>query len=218
MKLLTAFDQNYAEMAQLTSKADYCKKWGIDYIEARIPEDYDRPPAWYKIRLLLDTMKGSGEWLMWCDCDTVIMDEKKNAEDYCDIHESWEIDLQLGRDENGINTGVMFIRDCELMKQLFVLAYSKTEYLNHCWWEQLAIRDAIKEFNHCAAWENCTFNAHPSRYKEGDFLVHFAGVPNRLFAIKKWIREHGQSVSGSHIIGMNYKEENGKVILMDKRA
>lgn len=192
MKLLTAYDKNYAEMAALTSKAAYCERWGIEYIEARIPETYDRPPAWYKIRLLLSMMSGTGELLMWVDCDTLFMQEDREL-DFSFVFDGGQQYIITAKDENGINTGVIIIADLPKYKELLLNAYSKTQYLNHVWWEQLAIRDAIQEFGVPfaeAGMLNANFYTSPQNYKPGDFIVHFAGVPNRLFAIKKWIKEH----------------------------
>ena len=176
--------KNYQENVQLgvENKRAYCQQHGYDFIYCEDSLDTSRHPAWSKILLILKAFENPNyKWVVWLDADTLIMNQDIPLEDLVDE----KYNLVIAKDFNGINSGVIFMRNCEWSDQFLTQAYTHTEFLSHPCFEQLAISVELEkpEFDqHAKIVPQRLFNSYPiesvsrlnSTYQPGDFLIHFA--------------------------------------------
>jgi len=165
------------------NKKKYCQKHGYDFISCNENLDPSRHPAWSKVLLIQQAFKRPDcKWVVWLDADTLIMNQGIPLENFIDE----KYDLIIAHDFEGINSGVMFFRNCEWSKIFLDKVYTHTEFLNHKWYEQLGIvAETNKSENtiHIKDVPQRLFNSYPvetknsltSTYQNGDFLIHFAG-------------------------------------------
>jgi hypothetical protein len=119
----------------------YAERHGYQVITST-DADATRPPAWAKvpmIRAALDTH----DLVLWIDADAVIVDDRD------DVADALQPDTQLAlvqhrRDEELIpNTGVMVWRAGEFARTLLDRMWAATRYIDHPWWENAAMLDAL---------------------------------------------------------------------------
>lgn len=195
----------------IENKESYCKKYGYKFVCADKTLDTSRHPAWSKILLALETFNDPEcKWVVWLDADTLIMNKGIPLSDFIDPN----YNLIISQDWNGINSGVFFIKNCEWSKQLLKQAYNHTEFLNHHWYEQLAL---IREINKpeftplVKVVPQRFFNAYPiesaaslnSTFQPGDFLIHFAG-------------QHGSALSPLFSHYFKFIQEDGGMVSLDQ--
>ena len=97
----------------------YCDKNNYDFVSRNISyEIYDRHPVWYKIYYIQELLN-KYEWVLFVDCDTLLTNDNIKIENFIKD----EKDLYISKDINGINAGVMLIKNSE---------WSKI-FLDHCW-------------------------------------------------------------------------------------
>jgi hypothetical protein len=102
--------------------------------------------------IALDKYLSLHEWLLWLDCDSLIMNSEvaletllwsalSAAEDPDNVH------LIISEDGAMINTGVMFIRNHEWSKQFLRLVYGEpgNVFEDHSWWEQAAMHHFLND-------------------------------------------------------------------------
>lgn len=96
--------QPLADITWNNNKELYCKTKGYDY---RLKKQTERYSGFDKI-LFLETIikEQKHDYILWCDCDTLITNFNKNIEELID--ENYHFFLTT--DVNGINGGVFLIR------------------------------------------------------------------------------------------------------------
>ena len=180
-----------SEMRELTfaNKRAYCEKHGYQWIGANKAMDSSRPPAWSKIRMLQEAcIHLPGWWAFWTDADSLIVRPDWKIESIADDN----ADLIISQDRNGINTGSFLIRLGNQTWQFLTEAYEQTQYLNHRWWDQAAIRHVIDSgypFRVKLA-DKTLINAYPDDFKEGhSAIIHVPNNPkmwpNRMDELRK---------------------------------
>jgi hypothetical protein len=127
---------------------------------------------------------------MWIDSDAIIANPKKRLEDLIDEG----IDFLAAEDQSAcvINSGVFLVRNCSAALDMLRRAYGKVQYIHHPWWEQLALAEALRESGdtlRSRIVRRRMFNAFPNEYRQGDFIVHYAGcsLKAKLRGVKKII-------------------------------
>jgi hypothetical protein len=119
----------------------YADRHGYDVITST-EVDRARPPAWAKVPLIRDALDRY-DLVLWIDADAVIVDDRE------DIAAELRPDAQLGlvrhrRDGELIpNTGVMLWRSGDFSRALLDRVWASKRYLNHPWWENAALLDAL---------------------------------------------------------------------------
>lgn len=178
----------------LESKEEYCKRHGYTYVLAG--EEYwdrDRPISWSKIGLYSKFIKeaiDTGKYdYIWCsDADVYITNMDIRIEDI--IKDLFPVgkDLLMTMDAcEHINAGNIIFRPCEWALDFLKRVYERTDAIYHIWWENKAMCDIFDESEEDKAHLEVTlhhyrFNAYlmgmPGQrlWKQGDFLIHFAGV------------------------------------------
>lgn len=182
ISLLTLYTDEIAHYAApvADAKEQYCAAHGYTFVRATASLDTSRPPAWSKILLIERYLEDHPEcqWVVWIDADAVIMHTETPLEAFLDDR----YDLVVGTDDQWVNTGVFFLRNSAAARRFLRQVYSRTEHTHHPFWEQAAMHDLLREGVHGLSVHvvpSAPFNAYPSTYTEGDFILHFAAVPDR---------------------------------------
>lgn len=193
IKFLSAFNENFKELHDISkiSIEKFCINQGFSFEFYKI-ENFDRPAAWYKIKLIIEELKLNDGYIIWMDCDSMILNSNFDILKHID-----NLNLfYIGSDFNGINTGFMIIKCCQQMIDFFEKVWSMTEYLEHCWWEQAAIRNLYESnYQNCVEYSKILdqniFNSYPMQFfgyennAEGSisnqsFTCHFPSLPLQL--------------------------------------
>jgi galactosyl transferase GMA12/MNN10 family len=186
------YTPEYARLGKHTSRVlcAYAGQRGYDAIVATGILDATRPPAWSKLLLVERYLAANPActWLMWIDADAVIANPEKRLEDLVDE----SIDFLAAEDQSAcvINSGVFLVRNCSAALDMLRRAYAKVQYIHHPWWEQLALAEALRECGdtlRSRVVRRRLLNAFPDEYREGDFIVHYAGcaLEAKLTGVKK---------------------------------
>lgn len=175
-------------------KARFCDRWGYDFVEFHGTLDSHRPVPWSKIRAVQRVLPNY-EWVVWCDADTVLWNAEDDLQRFVDEADGAAVVLQNNQD--GVNTGLFFIRNCSWSFDFLDEVYRQEQCIHHPWWEQAAVnallvRDDVQS----------RFGIYPpgqpirgfhGYYANGDWdktFIHFAGLrdPERLRLIENLVR------------------------------
>jgi len=157
IKIITSYNEDYSKLGNKTKETfkKYAEIQGYNFENVIIP-DTGRPPAWSKIRILMDEMiKKEFEFLMWIDADAFFnnynidianeIEQDKEiyiVKHYCQVHKGsiyHNTKLTILR----INTGVLLMKNSEHNLKFLQKVWDKKEYINHQWWEQAAMMDVM---------------------------------------------------------------------------
>jgi glycosyl transferase family (putative galactosyltransferase) len=126
------------EISRPTFEA-YARRHGYELITSTETRP-GRPPAWAKVPMLREALE-SFELVLWIDADAVIVDGRD------DVAELLQPDRSLAlvrHGENQVpNTGVMLWRAGELARELLDRTWNATRFIDHPWWENAALLDAL---------------------------------------------------------------------------
>jgi hypothetical protein len=168
-------------MAELTnpSKEAYCKRWGYQFECFEGTLDDTRPPAWSKIRHVLNLLDRY-DWVFWLDADALIMNQERPVEDLLDDGYNMILVKHPGLDRFGnlhLNTGSFFIKSDDWSRSLLKEVYAQAQFTDHPFWEQEAfmslyrerpdLRERIK-----VEIQARKFNSIANSYAKGDFVFH----------------------------------------------
>jgi hypothetical protein len=141
IKIISACDKNIKYLSDISfqSVQKYCLLNGFS-CERYIISNYDRPPAWYKIYAIKNSLDEGYDYVVWVDADAVIYNQNFDLIKLLNTKKT----VYVSKDLNDFNTGVLIFKNNDLSKQVLDFIYSKTEYLYDTWWEQRAF---IKTFD-----------------------------------------------------------------------
>ena len=171
-----------------------------------ILDDVWTKPAYILSLILQELAKPAGErleWLFWVDADTIMLNTHIPIEAFLPPLRDWEnINLMISHDLNGLNNGVFPIRvhpwSAELLSAIIAFRHYRPK-------DELIFRDQSamsylledQKFNERTLivpqrWFNAYQGEHnetlaPFQVRRGDFLVHFAGVPDRDERMRYWL-------------------------------
>ena len=207
--LTAAYTPNVIANITTPGKKEYCQRHGyqhhIEVCNFDIPQwekDNQISYGFYRILFLLKICQKYpfGDWLVWTDCDAMIMNHTITLDAFIDD----SYDLIIGEDWNGINTGVFFLQisrdSVKFLQNVLNFQPSdevKAKYPD--WWtrsEQCAIyclRDTVRTkvvhhalFNGypfgpmwCNDWRHKGLGPtiegwQPRLFQVGDFMLHVA--------------------------------------------
>jgi hypothetical protein len=182
---------NWGEPCARTMKA-YCEQRGYDYIRPEVELVASRSPNWQKPDILLRHL-GQYDLLVWVDGDVVITNFDWRIEDV--IAQSYfDTDAHFNSDHNyrgGFNNGVMFLRNRASVFDLLLnwrdlhgLPWAEND--NDAMWP--LVRDA-KDLS--VTWlPQKLINAYPNIHTDGDWLVHLAGLKNRMVIVRIFCEQY----------------------------
>lgn len=196
----------YAQYTVLNIRS-YCNINGYDFIESGII-DTSRHVSWSRIKLIENLLnekennKDKYDWVMWVDADVVVTNKSIKIENI--IENYGKIGMEVGGIDYDIimpkedccdyviNNGVFLIKNTEWSKNFLKKWYGQTQFLNQAWWDGSAfihLYDNDPDVKmHTKLVKQRVMNSFvdaPSRagqegiWKDGDFIIHFAGYSNR---------------------------------------
>lgn len=119
----------------------YARRHGYELVTST-HADPGRPPAWAKVALLRELIERF-ELVLWIDADAVIVDGRE------DIARRLEPDRHLALVRHRLgdqlipNTGVLLVRSGPVARALLQQVWSATRFVEHPWWENAALLDAL---------------------------------------------------------------------------
>lgn len=194
--LVTVCDEVLEDIcgASVANKRAYAERHGYTLIVANHLIDASRPTAWTKILAVQEAVERY-DLVFWSDVDALVMNPNVRVQDLMD----YEYDQMLAADHNGLNSGVWLIQSTpfsrwflkelwaqdHLVKMPFVRSVFHYEqrafhylYQTKVWRNKVG--DYYEHANIVRAHTNlvhqCVFNSLLAFYKDGDFVVHLAGV------------------------------------------
>jgi len=213
VQLFDDYYDNFAWDVMRHTRA-YAQQHGYSYHyrHKTYDEHQDRHPSWHRIPFVKEVFSeiDDGSWVFWTDIDSLIMRTDLPLETH--IHPHRDKDLILVNQGPGTCLGEMW-QECICFGQFFI---KKTpwsiKFLEKVWefptskagdpkfitqpsWEQDAVNychkhDVLGCKEHAAVVPNRQFNSFEhGQYQKGDFVVHFAGVRDRL-EIEKKVRRY----------------------------
>lgn len=180
--VLTLYTPEIADFGAASSenKRAYAARHGYGFVGRSASLDQARPPSWGKIKLCLEVMPDF-DWLFWSDADSVIMNLAIELPSIADRR----ADFIYACDCNGMNAGVFLLRCCPESRRLLELAYQQTQFIDHPWWEQLALVQIINSGESGVITKvvprrvlNAYHNPGCADFRDGDFIVHFVDHPS----------------------------------------
>jgi len=138
----------YREIVKYGKKSleKYCAKHGYDFFyetEETPGGVYDskRDIPWYKIKLLLKVMESDYDFVVWNDADSQIINYDITLESILHEHLN-DRDVLVSRDWQSIlNTGTMFLRNCEYTCTLLSEVWNNTHNFDTSLHEQASLGD-----------------------------------------------------------------------------
>lgn len=195
----------------LQSKRDWCARHGYDFhYGGDAVWDRSRPIPWSKL-LYLQSFLNKYDYLFVSDADVLITNPSLKIEDVI-LPQLGEKDLLWTMDAcDHLNSGNMLLRCSarDWIRSYFDLVWKQEDLIHHIWWENAAMIKVLETRpDHAVHIATCKeswmFNAYlfgptgktvdpPRRlWKEGDLLIHFAGVyhGSMIHTMMKYIRDN----------------------------
>ncbi|GMH41486.1 hypothetical protein BSKO_09396 [Bryopsis sp. KO-2023] len=199
------------------NKESYARLHNYEYINASDLLDRERPPAWSKI-LAVRHFLSQYDWILWLDSDTVIMNHETELETLLPMSGFMGPDLILTEDAGGANAGVWFLKNSAWSVGFLEKWWSMDSYIRKAGDTKSGDNDAMKALlremdraeysNHVRIAPQCAFNSYiwkgsgrnwlrflrdprtveTGLYKDGDFILHLAGVDNKSLYIRNLLK------------------------------
>ena len=181
----------------IQTKIDYAKKHGYDFhYGGEDVWDRSRPIPWSKLKYIEKFLDSGYDYLFVSDADVMITNMEMKLESFLPLMEGkdlmWNYDIC-----DHYNSGNMFIKVSgkDWIKRYFEDVWKCEELIHHIWWENAGMIKMYQtneehQSHIMTCKEGWLFNGYlfdsegkcvkSSRrlWKEGDFLIHFAGVYN----------------------------------------
>jgi hypothetical protein len=195
----------------LTSQQYYAEAKGLSYaILCDEPNTTERRPApWMKIPLIMHLFEQGFDRVAYIDADALVT----NAEPDIDAifgARSAAGSLRLTEDDEGINSGVMFVEDGPVARRLLDLVWLFDADIDNRTWEQHALKTLMDMSDTVA--RHVTIEADPRRFnsfavertllyptmerilwRPGDFLCHFCGI--RSPELERLIEQYATAIA-----------------------
>lgn len=211
-KIITAYNNKFKELANYNIPIikNYCEYYGYSYQIYEIPENYPRPAAWSKIDYLIQEINNRpNQYTLWIDADAIILRHDIDLWSFVEPEKYF----YLSRDNNNINTGVMLLKNNDIIKKFLTKSWSLTKYLNHIWWEQASIIELIDtnylDINRYIQFvPQNIFNADDACINELSFIGHFPSpfFEKKTYDVKKYAHRYQYQKKKNITINNNTQE------------
>lgn len=190
-----------------TNIEKYCNKYHYYYKCYDHTLDKNRHPAWSKILAVLECLNDIRyDWIWWIDADAFVANDKIELTSIINEYSKYDIILADQKYRCNVNSGSMIIKRSEFSKSFFNDVYNNKNvdpFKQECCWEQDSINNLLfnnlnvlkskpnniksKYSKNITVVNNNIFNSvynphnaceHLRTYKDGDFVIHFAGTIN----------------------------------------
>jgi len=152
----------------------------------------DRKPFYMKLYVvqeaIINGLKNKEyDWIFWIDSDVSLANPNIKLETF--LPEDNSINLVIAADHHGINAGAFLIRVCswslDFMSRSLAYQYSRPDF-NLEYADQTSMNNVLlegHEQNHFVIVPQSWFNVYPGWRRDGDLLIHLAGVPDKNKAV-----------------------------------
>ncbi len=152
LKIISAYDENFSEVGKFSEKSIkiFSAARGCDF-EIYRSLDPSRPPAWSKIKYLLENILNGGfDYILWVDADACFvradMDILEGISLDCDIHMVNHLcRIETPKKMQGLefycerpNAGVLLVKCSQWSVEFLRKVWAQNAFINHGWWEQAA--------------------------------------------------------------------------------
>ena len=181
--VLTCSTPNRKWLYDITNqtKQKYCSKNNIDFIFSdTFYPDRERHPYWNKIKMICDYLPDY-EWVVWLDDDAGFIRDTTIE----DVIQTAEAPFMFCEDMNGFNSGVMFVKNTDLMQETFEFIWNKMyhHYKNHQFPEQDALKKVITDLGVGQSINAHLYNAYDkslticqqNQATDDTIILHIAG-------------------------------------------
>jgi hypothetical protein len=195
----------------IESHEQFARKRGYGYVLLDKPPPFMlRPPAWMKIPLITKLLSQGKKYICFIDADAMVTNYERAIESYFKILEDNDACILLTEDDGGINTGVMFVRNCIETLALLDLIWMYDADVTNPTWEQFALKMIMEDFPEVCSRllvdpDQRNFNSFPVErslfhatspqaiWSLGDFICHFSGIrqPHLSSFIERYARSLG---------------------------
>ncbi len=176
-------DENIRDVSaiSLPNKLEYCMRHDYQFIRERFISKNIYFMEIERLLQILEALKNT-DWVISMGADTLITNMGIKAEDI--ISKYAGVDIIVGRDVNGINCDVLFVRKCDgVTNWIMTLVYKTKEYRAY----QFAMEAIKPEGANIAIIPQKEINAMPywlynypddkgGTWQEGDYIFHAAGL------------------------------------------
>lgn len=172
MRIVTAFNKQFQRLGDncCESLRRHCERNPEDtWQHYHIPAEFPYPPSFYKLNVILDSLSESQQ-VLWMDADSMVVGKRPMSEIVANTT------LNISKDENGPNCGVMAWSQCaESFQALDRLLGLREQFKDHDWWEQGALNTFIDELavNYV---EKRIFNAYQEDQCGETQILHIPGI------------------------------------------
>lgn len=134
-----AMGQHEAYLPLITpSLREYGRRYGYDLVIHTESADESRPPAWSKVKFLLDALVTHRE-VIWIDSDAIVLDMSRDLRKDVARKTDFAWVVHHYDDADYPNSGVMFLRSTPATIALLNAVYAQEDLIEHPWWEQAAL-------------------------------------------------------------------------------
>lgn len=178
MLIVTAYDQGFSRVGDLCAESlrRYCAKFPHHKNQVwMIPDGWDRGASWYKVDLLKNLLT-YGETVLWVDADALLVGTRDLD---AVVHDAT---LNIAKDDNGINCGVMAWRPSRTSIQaLQRMDDGYGRFRDHPWAEQNVLMEFVDELD-VFYQPKPVWNAYPEEVDGGGdvgdetMIIHWPGM------------------------------------------
>jgi hypothetical protein len=202
----------------------YCRRHNYTLLNGNKLIDKSRPTAWSKLLILEHYFRsGAYDYLFYLDMDTVIMNPSVTLESFIDAS-ARKFDIVITEDTNGLNTGVMLMRNSPWTLWFLRTAWEQSQLVDSSnttsphylfRWEQRAFH----YLTNSVQWQAAKLPKYPGDYTE--IRKHFYLLPQCAFNSYilhpfdiTAVREDSQYAPGDFLIHFAGKNQASRRALM----
>ncbi len=156
LKILSGYNFRYRNIGQKSEEniIKYANHFNFDY-EFNKSNKFERHFYWLKIKMIIDNLEnGNHEFYLWLDADTFFC-RYENILDHVDkskhifVHKNFIISKHKTKHPNvhyfteGVNVGVLLVRNTKWSLEFFKNVWNKKKYLSHYWPDNAAFMDEM---------------------------------------------------------------------------
>lgn len=215
--------RNFDGIVELTwpNKQEYANKHGYYLFDQSHLIDTSRPPAWSKVKAVLDLFSKEDhkcDWVMWTDADTVIMNSDVQITDFLPADPKY--DLLVASDKGGgYNSGVFLFRNSEWSKRTLEQWWDMKSFVRppglSLSGDNNAMKDLLKNMEdfdqHVLSPPRCTFNSFAKFLTLGQSLAVMDKLEEQEWYLDNEHYHKGDFIA--HTPGVDNKAEALRLLL-----